>query len=354
MPGWGCGWPRASREAAVKLTAAQVEPFLARPPAALALALVFGADAGLVAERGRRLAASAVADLADPFLVTDLDAASTEHVAGRLVEEARALSLMGGRRLIRVRNAGDRLTVAAKEVLTIADPPALVVLEAEALPARSTLRQLAERAPNAAAIACYRDDARSLPAVLRAALNGHRLAAEPDAMALLALQLGADRAATRAEIDKLALYMADRPGARVTRADVAAIIGDGSAVETDAAVKAAIDGDLAALDRALDRLLAEGADPGSLVRAVARTLTQALRLRAEIAAGKSLDGVLAGLFFDRRETMRRVLQSWPYARLVGTLAALHAAETRCRLLRGADALVCRRALAAVAGPAGRG
>lgn len=336
----------------MKLAGPQVEPFLARPPATLALAVIHGPDAGLVAERSRRLAAATVTDLADPFLVTDLDALLTERVAARLVEEARALALLGGRRLIRVRNAGDRLTAAAKEVLGIDDPPALVVLEADALPARSTLRQLAERAANAVAVACYHDDARSLPATLRSALQENGLAAEPEALALLAAQLGADRAVTRAEIAKLALYMADRPGARVGRADVAAVIGDGSVVETDAVVAAAIAGDLAALDRSLDRLLAEGADPGSLVRAVARTLTQALRLKAEMAAGKSLDAVLAGLFFDRRETMRRVLHGWPYARLVQVLGDLHAAEIRCRLLRSVDDLVCRRALAAVGGVAG--
>ena len=80
--------------------------------------------------------------------------------------------------------------------------------------------------------------------------------------------------------------MHDRPGRPVRLEDAAAVVGDSAAVETDDLVRAALAGERARLDRALDRLLAEGTAPQSLLRACTRTLTQMLRLRADMAGGK--------------------------------------------------------------------
>lgn len=331
----------------MKVGSGEAERFVDRPPPAVDLVLLYGPDAGLAAERARRLAGRVVDDLADPFRVTDLDGPALESSPGRLAEEALALTLMGGRRLVRVRQAGDRLTAACKEVLA-APAAAFVVLEAGELPGRSSLRQLCEASPRAAAIGCYPDTDKALPAVLRGLLQAAGLELTPDAFALLAARLGGDRALTRAEIDKLALYMADRPGTRATLDDVAAVVGDSSTLDTDRLIAAVVANNQAALELSLDRLLAEAADPGRLVRAVARTLLQALRTKAELARGKPPQAALAGLFFERRTTMERLLRR-PAADLIAALGALQEAETRCRLA-AADtaALVARRALAAEA------
>ena len=332
----------------MKLQSGEVEGFLRAPPDRITLALLYGQDSGLVTLRARRLLAAVVQDPGDPFRVTDLDATTIDQPAARLVEEACALSLVGGRRVVRVRNAGDRLTAACKEVLAVTGLECLLVLEADELPRRSSLRQLAEQAPAAVALPCYHDDARSLPRVVRGLLDDEGLTIERDAFDDLVQHLGGDRSLTTAEITKLALYMADRPAAPVTRRDVAAVVGDSSALRQDEVVVAALGGEGAALDRALDRILAEGADPGSILRGCARTLLQALRLKAEQARGKPLQAVLGGLFFQRRDLMQRLIQTWSVERLVRALGILQAAETRCRLSRGIDADVCRRALAGLA------
>src|SRR5258708_10457978 len=49
--------------------------FVARPPADLVAALVYGPDQGMVRERAAALARSVVADLNDPFRVAELDEA---------------------------------------------------------------------------------------------------------------------------------------------------------------------------------------------------------------------------------------------------------------------------------------
>ena len=77
---------------------------------------------------------------------------------------------MGGRRLVRVRQAGDGVTAAVRLLLEVGEPAALVVLEAGELAGGSSLRRAVEAAPQAMALPCFRDEGRDLGATVRAAL----------------------------------------------------------------------------------------------------------------------------------------------------------------------------------------
>ena len=109
---------------------------------------------------------------------------------------------------------------------------------------------------------------------------------------------------TRAEIAKLALYLADQPGRRVSLADVAAVVGDSSALGLDDAVHAAVLGRRAELERALDRLLAEGEAPVRLLRVAASFLMRLLRLQGGSRAARSVDAAVAAarppIFFRQK------------------------------------------------------
>src|SRR5215469_16817826 len=85
------------------------ERYVSRPPPGIVAVLVFGPDQGLVRERAERLVKSVVPDLADPFRISDLDEATLNGDPARLADEAAALSMMGGRRAVRVRGAGNAL-----------------------------------------------------------------------------------------------------------------------------------------------------------------------------------------------------------------------------------------------------
>ena len=84
--------------------------FAANPPKTLRAALVFGPDAGLVQERAEKLLKSVAPDLTDPFNVADLSESVLLSDPARLADEAAAISMMGGRRVVRVRSAGKSLT----------------------------------------------------------------------------------------------------------------------------------------------------------------------------------------------------------------------------------------------------
>ena len=77
------------------------------PPKGLSIALVYGPDAGLVQERTEKLLKTVTPDLTDPFNAADLGEAALLADPARLADEAAAISMMGGRRTVRVRGVAN-------------------------------------------------------------------------------------------------------------------------------------------------------------------------------------------------------------------------------------------------------
>ena len=225
------------------------------------MVLLYGEDAGMIRDRAEALVRAVAGSLDDPFLVTEL---AREEIR-RLADEAAGLSLIGGRRVIRVRDVTD---AAAEPVLALlkSRAPALVVLEGPAMASRSKLRTALEAARR------WRGDRLLSGGRPRAGRDDPRVAAgamasaiEPDALSWLSQQLGADRASTRSELEKLALYVG--PGNRVDLDAAMTCVGDLAGLSLDDALFAATTGDVATADRALEAAVAEGAAPVQVLRA---------------------------------------------------------------------------------------
>ncbi len=105
---------------------------------------------------------SVVDDLGDAFRVSDLDDSALSGDPARLSDEAAAISMLGGRRVVRVRGAGNNLAKLFDAFLADPKGDALVVVEGGDLAKGTGLRKVFEEADNACAIACYPDTARDL------------------------------------------------------------------------------------------------------------------------------------------------------------------------------------------------
>src|SRR6202045_1884376 len=285
----------------MKLSAARVAAFLQRPNREIRAVLLYGPDAGLVSERGDTLARTVCPDLKDPFRVTDLIGAALAADPARLADEAAQMSLIGGRRVVRVRDAADRLAGLFAGFLDTAPGDAFIVVEAGDLPGSSSLRRAFDRSLRAAAIGCYPDTARDRAAVIDNALRAHRITASADAIQYLVEHLGNDRLVTRSELEKLALYAGD--GVRVEFEDARLSVGDSAEIELDDALMAAAEGDTARVDRVLGKVFQEGESPVSVTRAMLRHLHRLHVLAARLAAGSTLaEGMSSArppIFFKR-------------------------------------------------------
>jgi DNA polymerase-3 subunit delta len=330
----------------VKLATARVEAFLRHPDPGTRAVLLYGPDAGLIRERAETVARTVCPDLRDPFRVADLAAASLAADPARLADEAAQLSLMGGRRVIRVREAGDGLGALFARFLADSVGDTLVVAEAGDLPGRSALRRVFDDSPAAAAIGCYPDSARDLAQVIRDACAARRIGISRDAADFLVGHLGGDRLLTRAELEKLTLYAGD--GGRIELDDARAVVADSAALSLDDALLAAAEGDAASLDRALARVFQEGESPVSVVRALLRHLQRLHLLAARIAAGASAEQAIRAarppIFFKQQDSYRRQLARWSEARLRRALDRVAEAEFRMKLTGLPAETICREAM----------
>ncbi len=338
----------------MKLAAARVEGFLRRPDPAIRAVLLYGPDAGLARERADTLARGVCPDLRDPFRVADLLAAALAGDPARLADEAAQIGLMGGRRVIRVREAGDGVApifarFLADMVATVGGD-SLVLAEAGDLPSRSTLRRVFDDSPGAAAIGCYPDSARDLAAVIRDAFAARRIRVSRDASDFLVGHLGEDRLLTRAELEKLMLYAGD--GGSIDIDEARAVIADSAALSLDDALLAAAEGDCAALDRALARVFQEGGSPVTIIRALLRHLQRLHLLAARIAGGGSVEEAIRAarppIFFKEQDSYRRQLGRWSEARLRRALERVADAEFRMKLTGLPAETICREAMFALA------
>ena len=320
------------------------------PPRGLIAALVFGPDSGLVRERSETLLKSVVEDLSDPFRVADLDEQALSNDPALLSDEAAAISMLGGRRVVRVRGAGNALAKLFESFLAEPKGDALVVAEGGDLAKGSALRRVFEEAENAAAIPCYADSARDLSDVVRDALKAEGLSIAPDALADAVSRLGSDRGVTRRELEKLVLYAHGKQ--QVTAEDVRQAMGDEAEARVEEACDAAGAGDLPRLDLALERLWTADVSPVAVLRQAMSHFQRLLLVGAETARGETIDGAMKKLrppvHFSRSASFRNQAQKWSDAKLGDALDLLLEGEALCKTTGVPAEAACGRALFNVA------
>ena len=250
--------------------------------------LLYGDDSGLVRERALAVARAVLPSLDDPFLSAVL--VREEH--GRLAEEAQARSLVGGRRVVRVLDAGDAVAAAAGRLQNPGDG-ALVILEAGGLTTRSKLRQMAEKAAAWACVACYPEEGATLTAGIRRAAReaGHVLS--DDAALFLTRGLSGDTGTRRSELEKLFLFAGSEAEIDLEMA----VLCCASQAETslDTLLAAVMAGDMPGAGRLLQQIGDEGVTGPGLIVALNGRLQRVLRVRLEVQAGRGADEAVRSL-----------------------------------------------------------
>ena len=328
----------------MKIETRQAAAFLRNPPAACRAVLLYGEDEGLIRERALGLVRHVAGSLNDPFLVTDLGREGWPQIGAEMA----ALSMIGGRRVIRVREVTD----AAAEYLRAAlrgPGTALAVLEAPGL-GRGKLRTLVEGAPDAAAIGCYAEEGRAAADLLRTMFEAEGIHADPDAAAWLAEACGADRAVLRGEVEKLVLLAG--PGGRIDLATARDSAGDSAGASGDEALTAATSGDTRGADAAVEKALAEGLAGVGLVRVALmhlQKLHQArLRMEGGLSAAEAIRTLRPPVFFRAVAAMTVSLNLWPPDALLRAIDEARTVELSCKQIGSRPDLLASRFVAALA------
>jgi DNA polymerase-3 subunit delta len=339
----------------------EIDRFLSAPPSAIRAALIHGRDRGGVHERADLLAGKIAKIPDDPFdvaLLTELDLDDK----GRLEGELTALSMTGGRRLIRLRltegKAGPE-TQAAEALKLHAEgrfnPDAFLLIEAGALDRRSALRKAAEAAPQAAAIAIYDDEAGDVARMVREALAAERLSLASDALDVFVARLPKERGVARQEIERLILYLGPGSGVQGTAADLVDYLGVEPEASLSEVAQDAFGGRAGAAQAGLRRARAEGEGGPAAVRAMGIHLGRLRRALALVAngAGAQEAAKAAGVFWKAEREFLRQLRAWTLSDLDQLQPDLLEADRLCKSTGYPDGLIAERQALAIAARARR-
>ena len=327
----------------MRVASSDADKLSSAPPKTWAAVLLYGSNMGLVRERADSCARSVVPDLNDAFRVSDLAGDVLRKDPARLADEAASISMFGGRRVVRVRDAGDALADQLERYLEHHVGDTLVVVEAGDLAKTSSLRKLFEGAKSGAAIECAEDRPEDASKLIRESISAAGWKIEPLALEYLAEALSADRRLLRTEVEKLSLYLGTAPKDGVlTLAEAANLVGDSGAVEADEIADAVAAGDVKRLDRLIAKTSESGASWGTAINATLR-LFQRMAAAAEGATpswGRSS-------YYEQR--MQAQLAGWDRARLIRALRVLSEAEAQTRTTGLPETAIAPHALFDVAG-----
>ena len=331
----------------MKIEPRRIEAVVANPGELRAI-LFFGEDEGLIRDLAARTVRAVAGSLNDPFLVVDVE----RDNLGALRSEMASMSLMGGRKVVRLRDATDS-AVAAVQAAVDVDGGGLLVLEGFGLSNKSKLKTALEKSPHAGVFACYTMDKSAISQLIRTVMAGWNVSIDSDAVTWLADHLGADRGITQSELDKLALFAGSAGRVDIEAAQLC--VGDLSGLSLEDASFAAIGGDVAGCDRAMELSLAEGGSPVAVLRTVAGQLYRVVRVLSMVADGVGQDEAVRGLrppvFFKREPQFRTALRAWSLPSGTAALERLRVAERECKRTGAPAETICRNAVLAVAGRA---
>ena len=339
-----------------------IDRYLSRPDPLIRAAVIYGRDMGVVRDRGNLLAAKMVDRVDDPFDVAQLTDGDLGDDPARLEGELASQSLMGGRRLVRLRMAGEKSPadkVAAEALVRHAagelNPDAFFLIEAGALGKDSALRKAAEKATGAAVIPCYEDEPGDVARLVRETLAKDNVHLNADALSLFVARMPKERGVARQEIERLALYIGPGSGVTATPADLEAFLGVEPEASLFDAAADAFGGRLGEAQAGMRRARQEGEAGPAAVRAIGMHLGKLRRVLTLHKSGAGLQEAAkaAGVFWKQEREFRRQARAWNLDELDRIQPEVLAADRACKTAGSPDHLIAERLALTIASRARR-
>lgn len=280
-----------------------------QPDLRVRLYLFHGPDEAQSRALGERLLQALVATR---FIVS---AGAIKNDPAALADEAGAMSLFGGKRLIWVEPAGDEIAAGVEALLEAAAAESPVVAIAGALRKTSTLLKLAEASEQAVAFAAYAPEGADAERMVIDVGRRFGLKIPPPLAALIADSCGNDQAIVTQEVQKFALYIEASPQGpkELDRDAVEAVGAELTEGNMPRLADLALAGELTELADELAQL-PHAAEAIPIVRALQRRLMMLAPARARVERGDRPDAVMASLgkslFWKDKALVERLLRLW--------------------------------------------
>jgi DNA polymerase III subunit delta len=333
----------------MKQVGARALAFCEHPPAKPRIALIFGADPGLVSTSADALAGNWLPN-ADPVNLLKLSDDDLKRDPQLLADELVARSLLGGDRLVRVQAEKDASYKLILEILADVSKGALVpeafwIVESGELNKTNKLRVGFEDSDSAIALQLFADDESTLSDLVNKRLAAAGMAIEPEALAAFIAELPGDRRLALSELEKLELYAVGL-GRPIALTDILQLASAEQPRGADDAADAAILGDAPAAALSVNRYLEAG---GSAISALRTLHFRLLRVSDAVASGAGTGARLRPPVFDREwPAFSRALRDWSAAAIHRAFTRLYEAEKQCKQAGAPSDAILRQLILRVA------
>ena len=198
----------------MKISSYQVENYIKKiADEKISGCLLYGPEPTITRFRFEVIAKKIVNDLADPFLVSQLSSEKIKEDKAILTDEFYSIAMLGGRRLIMIKDC-DANTVQALKIL-LSDPQYgrksenFILIQGGDMDKSSALRKLVEESQFLMAIPCYEEDATSLRKSISELFVENDIIVEGEIINLMVKNFGKDRNLIVNEVSKIKNYLGD-------------------------------------------------------------------------------------------------------------------------------------------------
>lgn len=273
-------------------------------------------------------------------LVTALKAAKHNVASGSLrvdpallADEAGAIDMFGGAKVIWLQPAGEEIVAAVEALMDAPAAESPVVAIAGRLGKSSGLLKLAESHPLALSHISYELDARDAERLVAELARAEGLRPQSGVAARIAEGCANDRRMISQELAKLALYAdASRDSPKDLGSDALDAIGADMGGDFLGIADLALAGDLRSLGEAMSRMDSSGKEAIPIIRSLQRRLLMLAPIRSRIDAGERLQAVMTSmgksLFWKDKPMVEKMLGMWDSAGLARVSERTGALERR--------------------------
>lgn len=318
----------------MKIVPKAVESFLSAPQRECKAALIYGVDNGIVRERAEKIIKAVLGtDANDPLAKSELYEAEILADSVRLADELSAVNMLCSKRIIVIRDAGDKLTKIIDSAAQFFHKDNFLLVISDELSAKSSLRAFFEKNDSCASVACYRDEARDIGTIIRQKFAEAKVVCEQGVVEYLVSQLGNDRYVTYQELEKLVVFAGDEK--KLYLSDTQKLVDYNQETQLDDVINSVADKNIAALEKNLTQHLREGTQPILYLRSLQKYFNRLYFINTQIKQNnQSAEMVIAGLrpavHFKQKDNLIRHARSWNTENTVKALRLLITAELQCK------------------------
>lgn len=296
--------------------------------------LFYGPDRGQVLENFNIALETVVPEVDDGFSVFEFSSGDIKSDPSKLIDEATAISFLGTRKVIKIKDANDDIVDTLENLLkSYKKLEAFIIVSAGELAPSSTLRTLFEYNKRLAALPNYIDDGENLSSLIKQSLTKSGIRRIPDDVILfLSERLGENRATTRMELEKLSLYLYGKN--EITLEDAQKCIMDSSSINLQDLALVVAEGNYKKLSLVLPRLINEGNAPVLLLRMVMNHFKNLYYMVSEKENGKSVDEIIKNakpkIFFKLEPSYKKQLDFWTSEKIIKIISQMNDADIKCK------------------------